>query len=465
MTLWILIFAIIWLCALAYFSFSSFRKTHTANDYIFAGSNIGVILGLLTFAATLFSTFTFMGMPDFFRTHGVGAWVFLAISDAAMFFFILWFGHNLRKQGTEKGYNGVAGLLNSCYNMPAAGYVYFTGVFIFLIPYVAIQIRGISIFLNAIFPEALPTWGWATVIVVIMLIYSELGGLRAIIYSDSLQALILLGSIWIIAIICIKNVGGISAIFENVRNTNEALLSVPGPKGLFTFQFLIASFYAIVMLPVTQPQITTRLIIMKDQNKMHRMVVAMGVFTFLILLATVFIGMYGAIKYPNVPSRDFLAQVLLFEQVDVVAALVVIGLLAAAISTSDSQIFALGTELRSLLRGSDKKIMIYTRLAVLIFGISALIFSVLSSDQLVMLARVSFTGTGIMGPLVLNGIFSRNKPGKEVIVVSIIAILIFLASLFSLIPSNLGKIRIDLLLILLVGFLTVVSAVLRNKNG
>ena len=75
MTLWIIIFAAGWLCALAYFSFSSFRKTHTADDYIFAGSNLGVFLGLLTFAATLFSTFTFMGMPDFFRTHGVGAWI------------------------------------------------------------------------------------------------------------------------------------------------------------------------------------------------------------------------------------------------------------------------------------------------------------------------------------------------------------------------------------------------------
>lgn len=463
MTLWILIFAIIWLCALAYFSFSSYRKTHTANDYIFAGSNIGVILGLLTFAATLFSTFTFMGMPDFFRTHGVGAWIFLAISDAGMFFFILWFGHNLRRKGMQKGYNGVAGLLNSCYKSTAAGYAYFAGVFLFLIPYVAIQIRGISIFLNAIFPDALPAWGWATSIVIIMLIYSELGGLRAIIYSDSLQAIILLGTIWIIAILCIKNAGGISAMFENIRNSNEALLSVPGPKGLFTFQFLIASFYAIVMLPVTQPQITTRLIIMKDQRKMHRMVVAMGAFTFLILLATVFIGMYGAIKYPNVPAREFLAQVLLFEQLDIIAALVVIGLLAAAISTSDSQIFALGTELRSLLHGDEKKVIIYTRLAVFVFGISALIFSILSSDQLVLLARVSFTGTGILGPLVLNGIFSRQKPGIEVILISLVGLLLFLLSLFGLLPSQIGIIRLDILIISIVGCFTIISALKRNK--
>jgi SSS family solute:Na+ symporter len=464
MTIWIIVFSALWLTALAYFSFSSFKKTHTANDYIFAGSNLGVILGLLTFAATLFSTFTFMGMPDFFRTHGIGAWIFLAISDGAMFFFILWFGHNLRRKAIEKGYKGIAGLLNSSYNLRYAGYAYFAGVFIFLIPYVAIQIRGISIFFSAIFPDALPAWGWATAIVIVMLIYSELGGLRAIIYSDALQAVILLVTLWVIAVVCIKSVGGVSAMFAKVRISNEALLSVPGPKGLFTVQFLIASFFAIVMLPVTQPQITTRLIIMKDHKKMRQMAVAMGIFTFFILLATVFIGMYGEIKYGGASTREFLANVLLFEQLDIIAALVVIGLLAAAISTSDSQIFALGTELRSLLHGDERKVMFATRGAILVFGFSALIFSLVSGDELVLLARVSFAGTSILAPLILNGIFSSQRAGKEVIIATTFGLVVFLASLFNFIPSQLAGIRIDLIIIGSLAIFTIISAMLRHKS-
>jgi SSS family solute:Na+ symporter len=51
------------------------------------------------------------------------------------------------------------------------------------VPYVAIQIRGLAIFLEAAFPGAVSAWIWSTAIVAVMLTYSEIGGLRAIMYS------------------------------------------------------------------------------------------------------------------------------------------------------------------------------------------------------------------------------------------------------------------------------------------
>ena len=94
---------------------------------------MGAVLGFLTFAATLFSTFTLMGMPDFFRIHGVGAWIFLAVSDGAVVFFIVWFGIHLRRKAAEKEFNGISSLLQSSYQSKMAGYIYFAGAFIFLI--------------------------------------------------------------------------------------------------------------------------------------------------------------------------------------------------------------------------------------------------------------------------------------------------------------------------------------------
>ena len=463
MITWMLFFAAFWLMMIALFSYRSFKKANTADEYIFAGSNIGVFIGLLTFAATLFSTFTFMGMPDFFRIHGVGAWIFLAISDGVMFFFIIWFGNKIRTRCQAERYNGVSGLISSCYRSKWSGYVFFTGAFIFLVPYVSIQIRGISIFFNAIFPDLLPAWGWSAAIVIIMLLYSELGGLRAIIYSDAMQAVILLSIIWVIAIVCINKAGGLAAMFDQIRQSNPGLLSVPGPKGLFTFQFLLASLIAIVMMPVTQPQITTRIMIMKNRNKMNRMAVSMGVFTFLIILATAFIGMYGGIKYVNSATSDFLSNVLLFEQLDAIAALVVIGLLAAAISTADSQIFALGTELRSLLKGDEKKIMVTTRLAIIFFGLCALVFSLISGDQLVLLARVSFAGTAIMAPMVLAGILLKKSPGREVVIVTVMGLILFIASLTDIIPSTILNLRVDLFVFFNVTLVTLLSSYIRSR--
>lgn len=146
-----------YLAALVAASIGARNQTHSADDFMTAGSDLGLLLGSLTVAATLFSTFTLLGMPDFFRSHGVGAWIFLAVSDGALAFTIIWFGVHLRQRASANGpFRGLAGLLRNCFGNRWAGFLYLTGIFIFLIPYVAVQIRGVSIFMNAIFPETLP---------------------------------------------------------------------------------------------------------------------------------------------------------------------------------------------------------------------------------------------------------------------------------------------------------------------
>ena len=89
MKTWIWILGAVYVGLLLFASLKSFKRKRSIEDFMFAGSNIGLMLGVLTYAAALFSTFTFLGMPDFFRMHGVGAWIFLALSDGVMVFFLL----------------------------------------------------------------------------------------------------------------------------------------------------------------------------------------------------------------------------------------------------------------------------------------------------------------------------------------------------------------------------------------
>lgn len=451
----LLIVGTIYLAILITISVRQSRIKKDAKDYLLAGSNLGSFFGLFTFAATLFSTFTLLGMPDFFRVHGVGAWIFLAVADAVMVFGVIWIGYYFRKKALRQGYWGMAGFMRRCYNSPAAGLVTFFGAFIFLIPYVAIQIRGVAIFLDQAFPEALPVWVWATGMVGIMLLYSELGGLKAIIYSDTLQGFILLVVIWIVGINCLSETGGLAATFKEVEARNTALLSTPGPSGLFTFQFLLGSMIAIVMIPFTQPQVSSRLAIMRDNRAMYRMAVGLGGFAILIILPTLFIGMYGALNYPDASTSDFLGGALLRDQPEVLGALVLIGLLAAAISTADSQVFSLGAELRSILRGDDKRLLRIARTGIFFFAVTALIFSIFTSDELVLLARTSFAGTALMAPMIFTGIFyDRSAELKWLPFATLMALLVFTASQFKVIPAMIGGIRLD---ILLLGILTLLA--------
>lgn len=465
MIFWLAVLGTCYIGLLVYATIDARRRINTSDDYVMAGSDIGLFFGFLTFAATLFSTFTLLGMPDFFRTHGIGSWIFLAVADAGMAFVIVWFGFHLRRKAIAKGFNGVAGLLRDCYNNPWAGYLYLIGIFIFLVPYVAVQVRGIGIFLNAVFPETLPVAGWATAIVIAMLIYSELGGLKAIIYSDALQGTVLFTVTAIIAWGCVENFGGVTAMFEQIREKNSALLSVPGPNGLFTTQFLLASFLVILMVPITQPQLTTRLVILRDMDTMHRMAVAVGLFALLLILLIIPIGMYGAMHYAEAATTDFLARTIIHDQAPIVAAAVAIGLIAAAMSTADSQIFALGTELRSLLRGDEKQIMRITKLAIVCFAVAGLIVAILSGNQLVLLARVSFAGTAMLAPFVLAAILTERTPGVEIIVATAVGLAIFLASVLGVIPESLWGLRIDLGVLLSLSLLTLVSTLLRRQAG
>lgn len=465
MELWLLILAPIYIGLLAFMALRSRRKNASADDFIMGGSKLGLFIGFMTTAATLFSVFTLMGMPNFFRVHGVGSWIFLAVSDGAMIFMIVWFGYFLRKKTDREGFNGIGGLLSKSYESSAAGILYFIGIFIFLTPYVALQVKGIAYFLWVAFPDILPVWAWATLIVVTMLIYSETGGLKAIIYADVMQGILLMIVVWIVAISCIYSMGGIGEMFNQVENANPALLSTPGPKNLLTPQFLFASMLAIIFIPITQPQVTTRLVIIEDIKKVHRMAVALGVFAMLVILPTIFIGLYGALNYSDMTMENFLANTLLNDQLGWVAAAAIIGLIAAAVSTSDSQIFALGSEFRSLLSGDEKKVLLYTKIAIGIFAFGALVFSLFSSDELALLAQKSFAGTALLGPMVLAAVLSPKPPGKEILIFTGVGLSIFVAAQLGVIPGAIAGYRLDWVLLIGIGILTALSFGFRRSQA
>jgi SSS family solute:Na+ symporter len=194
------------------------------------------------------------------------------------------------------------------------------------------------------------------------------------------------------------------------------------------------------------------------------MAIGVGVFALLIILPTAFIGMYGAINYTDDTTANFLSNALLFDQADTIAALAIIGLFAAVLSTTNAQIFALGSELRSILKGKEKKVMFWARIGIFIFAIITLVFSTFMSDQLVLLARMSFTGTSMMAPVVIVGVLSKEAPGKELFIVSFAALILFLISLFNVIPGEYNGFLIESILYIVLAITTGLSLLIRKTK-
>ena len=470
MTIWFIIIGLIYVGTLGYCAHQGHQLNKASDqDYVTAGSQLGPILGFLTFSATLFSTFTLMGMPDFFRNHGIGAWIFLGVTDVALAFSALWIGLYFRKYIREHGFQSIAKLLKSAYGTSFAAWVYLAGIFIFLLPYVSIQIRGIALFLEVAMPFNLPLALWSVLLLTFLMVYSGIGGLRAIIYSDALQGVLLLCVSWIMAATCYRLLGSdLAVVFTKVGSANQDLLSTPGPKGLFTVQFLLASFLAIIFMPISQPQLTIRLAVLKSDSTLRVMAIAIALFSFLVILPTIMIGAYGAVFLADQPAPVFWKAVMIDNQLPFFAALTAVGLIAAAMSTADSQIFALGTEYGSLHRGENTKS--YTKLISFLFALSALALSILSTSELVLLARVTFAGTALLAPMILLpiAISAKVQAGNSTPLNSFlptltaISLVVFLLSLLGVLSPNVAGLRLDLLLLIMLFSLSIY--IYRNKS-
>ena len=117
-------------------------------------------------------------------------------------------------------------------------------------------------------------------------------------------------------------------------------------------------------------------------------------------------------------------------------------------STSDSQLFAMGNELRGLMGKKGSESLAPIKIAIISFAVAALLFSLFSSDQLVLLARISFAGTAMMGPLVILGIFSKKPQGWFMIIISGFGLAAFVLSQVAVLPSMIGPFRMDLFLMI-----------------
>lgn len=428
------------------------RNKGDEHQFFLAGGSLGTVIGFLTFFATLYSTFILIGMPNFFRVHGVGTWIFLGVTDMTLAVFTLWLCFKLKDRVASKDFRSMSDLIRSSFGGVGTA-VYVAGLIIFLIPYIAIQIKGASGLLSTIVPYSVPKWGWEVIILGLMFFYSSIGGLRGIMYCDALQGVMLFTVIWIMAAIVLTQFGGLGELFEAVRRTDESLLSVPGPEGLLSAQWLIAGFISIVLLPVSQPQLTSRLSILKGINERRKVPVLHASFTFLLLIAGLIIGLYGAVAITAETGPEFIGKLIL-EQNAVIGAVALIGILAAAMSTSDSQFFALGSEINNALGGASRKLgisqVVFVKFVILIFCGAAFLVANKSSQGIISLAVSGFMGTALMAPMVLASTLIKDRNLHTAVpILTAATLVVFLLSLFGAAPKMVSGLRIDLIMLTL----------------
>jgi solute:Na+ symporter, SSS family len=267
-------------------------------------------------------------------------------------------------------------------------------------------------------------------------LYSFIAGIRGVAYSDVVQGVFLFAAAWAVGIyILAAEFNGPKELFARVQSKSPELLSLPGPKGLFTYAFLVSNCIIFASIPICQPQFLTRYLLIKRQGQsvaasirfLKFVAIGMGVAIAIGTLPGSIIGLAGAMLHPDLKSGDQVLGTLLDEHFwPWFNAFVSVGVLAAAMSTADSILFSLGHLFsidiyrRLIAKGTGGNVIVSQ---IFIFGVAVVAFLVAltgTGQLIVQLARISFSGTLQLVPSIIGGLW-HPRPWRHAGTISVLS--------------------------------------------
>jgi SSS family solute:Na+ symporter len=312
------------------------------NEFFLGNRGIGGFVSALTYAATTYSAFMMVGLVGLTYKLGVGALGF-ELTYLCGLVLVVFFGPRFWLVGKKFNYLTHAQLLADRYQSRAVGVTASLLCLIFLIPYAAIQVMGIGYLVAGVAKGAISLLVAMMIAVALAIIWSNIAGLRSVAWTDALQAIIMLvASTGAVCFLAYKGFGGFGGFFKSMNQKIPQLLAGPG---LFTFNVFLGLALPWIFFSLSNPQVTQRLFIPKSVTAFKQMIGGFLIFGFLYTVVSVLWGFGTRLLIPGLENADFATPLLLVHPVipGGIAIIVMIGILAAAISTIDSILLTLSS--------------------------------------------------------------------------------------------------------------------------
>lgn len=340
-------------------AWSATRSTATSDDYLLAGRDVPPWLAALSSVATNNSGFMFVGLIGFTYLGGVHTvWMAIAwiLGDLVAW---RWIHPAVRRLSGETGALSVPTLLSST---GKGAVVVLSAVLtvLYLGGYAAAQLQAGSIALERLF--GWPSWVGATLGAGIVVVYCTSGGLRASIWTDAAQSVVMLASMLALVVAGQLAVGGPSGLWAGLEAQDPALVSWWPADTLTGSLLFFAGFLAGGFGAVGQPHILVRTMSVADVSAVHRARPIYFAWFIPFYLAAIVVALHARVLLPDLAAGDAtvaegaLPALSLALLPDVLVGLTLAGLFAATMSTADSQVLscsaAITEDLFPRLRGS-----------------------------------------------------------------------------------------------------------------
>jgi len=328
---------------------SFIRRRRTTGDYLVASRQVKPWLSALSAVATNNSGFMFIGMIAFsYRVGLESIWMAIGwiLGDLTAWLAV---HPRVREQSGRLKVNTLSGLIGRHDGGEDRVLIVLAGIitFVFLGVYAAGQFKAGSLALHALFGWDM--WVGIVIAMAVVIVYSFAGGIRATIWTDAAQSLIMMVSMLTILVIAWQTVGGPNALFENLRAQDPALMSLFPAHLEFGVLFYLLGMMSGGFGSMGQPQIMVRYMAIESVAAIRR--ARVWYFTWFVpfFAASVGVGLYSRAILPDLadmqvarevaePTELALPLITLELLPEVFVGVSLAGLFAATMSTADSQV-------------------------------------------------------------------------------------------------------------------------------
>lgn len=392
-----------------------FRRRASAStlEFFLAGRGIGRLLLFFTMAATNFSAFTIFGLSGAGYRIGYAFYPIMGFGTGFMAVSFWLIGRPILLLAAERGYVTPADFVSDRYGAPWLKLLFSAVMIVFTLPYIALQAIAAGRSLQSM--VGLPYLAGAGLITAFVVLYVSLGGLRSVAWTDLIQALMMVG-LTLAAYVIIVRASGASRSFVGTHREAFAafpgLFSRPGLDGSMLpgvwLGYLVLWFFADPMFP----QLFQRFLAARNPAALKSVAVLYPLITTGLFFLTVSIGVLGRLSFPALaPGQSDTIFPLLLERFTgpVLGTVLLLGGLAALMSTMDSQLLTTTSMISEDFLSLDQKAVWGRRLIAVLLGLVGLLLAGRPPQTILdFINKTTFNGLSALAPTVIGGLYWRR---------------------------------------------------------